>query len=88
MRANLPTTLGQQIVERHRHLIEGVGGRTDRGDLPVADQGQQIVQERLLIGTVLHGPDPQSMPSTVRLRSSTWLSAIFGMAPEAKPMTR
>ena len=26
--------------------------------LPVADQGQEIVQEGLLIGTVLHGPDP------------------------------
>ena len=59
MSATLPTTLrASRSSSAIAHLIEGVGGRTDRGDPPVADQGQQIVQERLLIGPVLHGPDP------------------------------
>ena len=31
---------------------------------------------------------PQSMPTTVRLRRSTWLSGTEGMGPLANPMTR
>jgi hypothetical protein len=78
----------QQVVEGVGHRFEWVGRRCRRVQALLSDQGEQRIEQDLLFGWVLQGPGPQSTPTTLRLRNSTWLRGSKGIGPAANPMTR